>query len=397
MLLVEGAEKVGKESIGDLLDPAQEQPVRAVDQEVIEARTSHHCQRPLATQPKDSASGSCPSIFCGGETHTHTFTHSHGTGVIFNLGDLLAAMLPLLLGLASHALVTRTVATVSTGVNMELLQCGKRAGSSSLPPVLFVHGTFHGAWAWEPWMERFAAAGVECHAVSLRGTSGSPVDQKSVKITEHVDDLKSLVRTNFRDAPPILVGHSFGGASCLKYLEAGGAASGAVLMCSVPPSGNGPMVGRFIRRSLKQAWLITIGFAMKKAATDTQVCRDLFFDERTPLEEVASYLPRLEADSRVGLDVGHFVANLPSKQARDDGVAKWLGTPARVPTLVLGAERDAVVDREGVEETATFLGVEGQAEFFDLPHDMMLCSGCEAPADRIIEWVKGLSLSSSGA
>jgi len=59
-----------------------------------------------------------------------------------------------------------------------------------------------------------------------------------------------------------------------------------------------------------------------------------------------------------------------------------------VPRLVLGAARDAVVDREGVEETARFLATE--CEFFDLPHDVMLCRGREAPADRIIEWVNSL-------
>ena len=31
-----------------------------------------------------------------------------------------------------------------------------------------------------------------------------------------------------------------------------------------------------------------------------------------------------------------------------------------------------------------------QAEFIDLPHDVMLCSGWEKAADRIIEWVTEL-------
>lgn len=281
--------------------------------------------------------------------------------------------------------ITKSSIPLKTGVTMQWLSCiGERP--SKAPAVLFIHGTFHGAWCWEPhWMPHFAAAGVDCHAVSLRGTSGSPVEQKSVKITEHVEDLRSFVEAVFPETPPVLVGHSFCGASCLKYLEVGGPASGAVLLCIVPPSGNGPMVGRFLRRSLKQAWLITRGFAMKTAATDAQTCRDLFFDEATPLEEVTSYLPLLEADAQVGLDVGHFARNLPSKEADYDGVAFWVEYP-KVPTLVLGAERDGVVDREGVEETARFLQTE--AELFDLPHDVMLCRGWEAPADRIIEWIK---------
>ena len=285
--------------------------------------------------------------------------------------------------------ISRSVAQLSTGVNMEVLRCSPESAASAHPPVLFVHGTFHGAWCWEAhWMERFAAAGLETHAVSLRGTSGSPVDQPSVKITEHVEDLQSLVQQTFPETAPILVGHSFGGASCLKYLEAGGAASGAVLLCSVPPSGNGPMVWRFVRRSLKQAWLITRGFAMKAAATDAQVCRELFFDDATSLDEVSKYLPRLEADAAVGLDVKHFLSVLPEKQTDSaTGRAAWLdGAP---PALVLGAGRDGVVDREGVEETARFLGVDAEL-FEEMPHDVMLCTGWEAPADRIIEFAKSL-------
>jgi pimeloyl-ACP methyl ester carboxylesterase len=236
-------------------------------------------------------------------------------------------------------------------------------------------------------MGRFAAAGLEVHAVSLRGTSGSPCDTKSVKITEHVADLHAFVEEALDGVPPILVGHSFGGASCLKYLEAGHAAAAAVLLCSVPPSGNGPMTLRFLRRSPRQAWAITRGFAMKAAASDANVCRELFFDESTPLEQIAPFLTRLEADAQIGLDVRHFVSALPSQMAGPDGRATWLaGAP---PTLVLGAARDGVVDREANEETAAFLGV--HAEFFDMPHDVMLCEGWEAPADRITEFALGQS------
>ena len=84
-------------------------------------------------------------------------------------------------------------------------------------------------------MQHLANAGIESYAVSLRGTSGSPVDQPSVKITEHVADLQSLVSKVLpADRPPVLCGHSFGGASCLKYLEAGGSASGLVLFPRAP-------------------------------------------------------------------------------------------------------------------------------------------------------------------
>lgn len=285
---------------------------------------------------------------------------------------------------------TATPALRSGLAEMEWLRCGEPKPGS--PPIVLVHGTFHGAWCWaERWMQYLADAGLECHAVSLRGTSGSPApDQRSVKISEHVSDIRCFVEDVLMSEgaaaglPPILVGHSFGGATVLKYLEAGGAASGAALVCSVPPSGNGPMTFRFLRRSLSQAWLITRGFALKTAAKSTADARALFFDDGTPDEQLAEYLPRFEADSRVGLDLGHFNKNLPSKAADGDGRATWLRDAP--PLLVLGAERDFVVDREGVEETARFLGV--AAEFVPLPHDVMLAEGWEAPAERLARWVK---------
>ena len=49
-----------------------------------------------------------------------------------------------------------------------------------------------------------AGAGVECHAISLRGTSGTPVDQRSVKITEHVEEKMD---------------RSFGPVRCTIHLE----------------------------------------------------------------------------------------------------------------------------------------------------------------------------------
>ncbi len=239
-------------------------------------------------------------------------------------------------------------------------------------------------------MGRFAAAGIESHAMSLRGTSGSPCPDgsRSVRIGQHVDDLSAFVEQELGGRPPpVLVGHSFGGSSVLKYLEAGGAASGVALVCSVPPSGNSKMTLRFIGRSLRQAWLITRGFAMKTAASDPADARALFFDEKTADDELAAYMPRLAADSQVGLDLGDFNRNLPSRDADERGEAAWLARASPpLPVLVIGAERDAVVDAEGVKETAAFLGTEATV-LAGLPHDVMLCRGWEVGADRIIDWM----------
>jgi pimeloyl-ACP methyl ester carboxylesterase len=91
------------------------------------------------------------------------------------------------------------------------------------PPLLFVHGSYHGAWCWkEHFFDFFAARGHSCYAVSLRGTSGTgmPPDctNDMVTIADHTADLsyalETLRRVEGADAlPPVLVAHSFGGTS----------------------------------------------------------------------------------------------------------------------------------------------------------------------------------------
>ena len=111
-------------------------------------------------------------------------------------------------------------------------------------------------------------------------------------------DLHSFVRARLPDgAAPILVGHSFGGSTVLKYLEAGHPARGAALLCAVPPSGNGPMTLRFLRRSLRKAFVITRGLAAKSAATSLDDARTLFFDDSLPEEVLRGYMARFQADS----------------------------------------------------------------------------------------------------
>ena len=237
-------------------------------------------------------------------------------------------------------------------------------------------------------MPYFAAAQIECHAVSLRGTAGSPSDASTVRTSEHVADLCAFVDEHLR-APPVMVGHSYGGAFVLKYLEEGAPAAGAALLCSVPPSGNGPMTGRYLRRmQLRQTWRITRGFALKAAATDAALARELFFDEAMPADALARYVGHFAADSTTSLDLGHFLKTLPSKAADGaTGRAAWL--PGAPPLLVAGAERDAIVDGEGVEETAHFCGVEPRV-LRGLAHDVMLASGWQSAADEVIEWYRAL-------
>ncbi len=60
-------------------------------------------------------------------------------------------------------------------------------------------------------MPYFAARGFDTYALSLRGQGGS--DREGLKVggtlQSHADDMASFIAT--LPAPPVLIGHSFGG------------------------------------------------------------------------------------------------------------------------------------------------------------------------------------------
>ena len=174
------------------------------------------------------------------------------------------------------------------GMRLELLHLpaasGAAAGRLRLP-LLFLHGSYHSAWCYaEHWMPFFAAAGFPVYAVSLRGQGGSDrMTAAGVELAESgtLDSLVADVAHVVASLPaaPVLVAHSSAGLIAQRFLltqplhlsaAAGGAGGGggdqrpaaAVLagvacVSAVPPSGNGAIVGRVLRRSLVDALRIT--------------------------------------------------------------------------------------------------------------------------------------------
>ena len=54
--------------------------------------------------------------------------------------------------------------------------------SKPLPPLVFIHGSYHAGWCWaEHWMPFLAAKGYETYSISLRGTSGTLVPGTEVR------------------------------------------------------------------------------------------------------------------------------------------------------------------------------------------------------------------------
>lgn len=288
------------------------------------------------------------------------------------------------------------------------------------PVLAFLHGSFHAGWCWsEEYMPHFASMGYPCVALSLQGTGGTPAAEegaRKVKMASHVADLDAFLRglsdgddrslgLDLGEDPRIvLLGHSFGGLTIMKWLEqyydedddadrrGGVGLAGVALLCSVPPSGNGPMTLRFLRRSLVDSWKITAGFVLKKAITDKSNCRDLFFggaedDNGISDEDVERYQGYFERDTAATIDLGDLAKQLPSAKADEESKRAPFVDKLQHKSLVIAARDDFVVDEEGSRESARYLGLESPV-FVDSPHDVMLGRKWRNGADAILEWLQ---------
>lgn len=211
----------------------------------------------------------------------------------------------------------------------------------------------------EHWLEYFASRGYEATAITLR--SGRS------KLSDHVKDV-----VEFMSDENFVVAHSFGGPVAMEAARE--REFGLGLVCSVPPSGNSKMVWRTMRRSLGDAWLITKGFAMKAAARDESVARKLFFDDSLDDNLLKKYVGWFSENSKSSLDLADFQKNLPQR------------SPISVrDCVVMGADKDAIVDVEGVRETADFL--QGEMVILEgLPHDVMLGERWREGADVLLDY-----------
>ena len=269
----------------------------------------------------------------------------------------------------------------------ELVQ-KNNAGPTPAPALLFLHGSFHSPDCFaESFFPFFTSRGIGCEAVPLRGiASGFPASpsnkRNKVRVEEHVEDLSKYLAAN-RGKEYILVAHSFAGILLMKTLQGGQHPNvrNVCLLCSVPPSGNGPMTKRFLFRNLKLSYQITVGLALKKVTSNADLCRTLFFDESLTDSSLRRWMKGFSEDSETTIDLLDLGKQLPSSSPSPQNL--FSSSP-----LVIGANGDKIVDKEGVLETADFFGT--KPVFVDSPHDVMLGGKWENTAYEILQWYRSM-------
>jgi pimeloyl-ACP methyl ester carboxylesterase len=217
------------------------------------------------------------------------------------------------------------------------------------PPVVFVPGLCHGAWAFaEHWLDHTAARGFAAYAVSLR-------DRGDFRAYAH--DVVQVAVSLPRQA--VLVGHGTGALVVARALGRyparaavlaapvldGWRALGAALRAN--PFGTLPGRLRLSRRQL-------FGSGLADAAADAYVGR-----LRAPGVRAQSELVRHPAPPR---PAGH------------------------PPVLVVGSPDDRVVPRSSLDGTAGRYGT-APLLFPGMGHDLMLDTNWVEPIDAILDWL----------
>lgn len=277
-------------------------------------------------------------------------------------------------------------------------------GRAQMPPIVFLHGSFHAAWCWAVhWLPLFAAQGHDCFALSLlgQGESDLPPQEAPGTLQSHARDVAHFIR-HAVPAPPILLGHSFGGLIVQQYLayvaepnskqlpastaegweEPYPILAAAILACSVPPTGNGPLVKRYLMSKPIASIKVTLSFAARAFAYNLSLCQETFFSRNMPTSLVQRYQRFLARSSTIPLfNLRELSASLPVRQPA-------VHAP---PILVIGAENDFVVDLEGLKETAAFYGT-SPVVLPCIAHDIMLDTAWENAAEAVGSWIKETGL-----
>lgn len=258
---------------------------------------------------------------------------------------------------------------------LELLRHTPAKPKKGAPPLLFVHGAWHGAWCWEEhFLPYFAERGFDVYALSLRG-HGASSGREGLRwhsIKNYVDDVQEVIGR--LPASPVLIGHSMGGLIVQKYLERA-AVPGAVLLAPVPTEGVWRTVLRLLGHDPAGVLLVLSRLSLGPLVRSSRWSREHFFSKDVSPADLERY---------------HGLMQSESFRALVDMLVLALPRPKRVhsvPMLVLGAADDTIFRPPQIRRTASRYGAALRI-FEDMAHDMMLERDHKAVADVMLQWMQ---------
>lgn len=236
------------------------------------------------------------------------------------------------------------------------------------PPLLFVHGYFGLAIAFERMMERLSSNGHRCVAIDLRGHGDSALSGYlgRVSIHDYADDVDRVARLL---GDPVVIGHSMGGLLAQLVAERG-VAKGIVLLSPAPPRGI-PVLS--LKLAIHQAKYMPAILTSRIVVPGRSDIRALVLN-RVPESERDMLLDLLVPDSgRAALQMS--VLGVPVDRKR-----------VKAPVLVIAGDQDLFIPASRGRRVAARYG----APFLSAPgrgHMLIIEPGYEELCSWIGDWI----------
>jgi pimeloyl-ACP methyl ester carboxylesterase len=252
----------------------------------------------------------------------------------------------------------------------------KRAATQSdHPPLLFIHGAWHGAWCWQNFLSYFSKKGYDCHALSLcgHGKSDNNKSLKTTRLDDYIDNVRSLVTSLFNEygKKPVIIAHSMGGLIAQKYLETDHEIPKAVLIAPVPRHGVWQTTLRMTRRLPLAFIAVNLTWSLWPLVNSKERTQKAFFSPDISEDKLNKYFLLMQDESYLGFwDM--LIFRLPSPKK------------VKTPITVLGAENDTIFSVKEIKSTARAYGTEAVI-FENMAHDMMLEKNWKDVADYILK------------
>jgi pimeloyl-ACP methyl ester carboxylesterase len=244
----------------------------------------------------------------------------------------------------------------------EVLTATPEVADDHKPPVLFVPGFGHGAWAFaEHWLEHAAARGFAAHAVSPRGHGASEAAPKAT-LRAYTHDVVQVAASLPRQA--VLVGHGAGALVVAHALARYPARAGVL---AAPVFGGWGTLGLALRRNPFGTLPAAFGGRLR-------LSRRQLFSRDLPDPAAKAYTGR----------VRHASARAQWELLRARPPEDAVGAP---PVLVVGTPDDRVVPRGALDRVARRYG--GAPLLFPgMGHDLMLDARWTEPIEAILDWLE---------
>jgi alpha-beta hydrolase superfamily lysophospholipase len=255
------------------------------------------------------------------------------------------------------------------------------------PTIVLIHGLYMTPLSWEHWIERYQRQGFRVLAPAWPGLEGeveelrrdpSPIARLSVDAI--LDHYERIIRG--LDSPPVIMGHSFGGAFVQVLLDRGlGAAGVAVASATVRGVRDLPLT------TIRSNWpLLRNPFARHKAISLSPEQFHYAFTYTISARESAKVYARYAVPgSRNVLLAGAFCNLNPGTALRVD-----FRKDDRAPLLFIAGGVDHIVpasaNKSNVAKYRTSKAITALKEFPDRSHYTLGQDGWEEVADYALTW-----------